>query len=197
MARGAPFDDRPWVAWHPRAVEQGRRVPHGHRGRLALVLLGLYEGVLARAALGETGAGNVGGEGVGVAVHAQGTVSLLGQWVEPGSGGQPQDAAPHSGADPRPREHRAAVVEDPYEVTGLDGAGRRVLGMEFDGLAVRDLGAEAERADVVLAVQPGCGLAISSRGWRRASGLPGHSSGSSQAGWPGQSARPRAASVAE
>src|SRR5580658_10909998 len=115
------------------------------------VRLDLDHGELAGRALGEGGAGPVGGEHVRVAVPAEGRVGGVG--VVPGAGGQLCDAGPDVLGERDAGQAAAAVVEDADAGAVGDAPGGGVAGMHGDRLASADLSFLAVGADVELAVQ--------------------------------------------
>ena len=123
-----------------------------HRG----VRFDLDHGELAGRALGERGAGPVGGEHVRVAVAAEGRVAGVG--VVPGAGGQLHDTGPNVLGERNPGQAAAAVVEDADARAVGDAPCGRVVRMHRDRLAPADLAFLAVGADIELAVQPAARL---------------------------------------
>jgi len=120
-------------------------------GRHRIVGFDLDHGELAGRALGQRGAGPVGGEHVRVAVAAEGRVGGIG--VIPGAGGQLHDAGPDVLGERDAGQAAAAVVEDADARAVGDAPRGRVARMHRGRLAASDLALLAVGADVELAVQ--------------------------------------------
>src|SRR5215469_12616382 len=129
-----------------------RRAVYRDLGRRGGVGFDLDHDELAGVALGERGAGPVGGEHVRVAVAAKGRVGGVG--VVPGAGGQLHDAGPNVLGERDPGQATAAVVEHADAGAVGDAPRGRVAGVHRDRLASEDLALLAVGADVELAVQP-------------------------------------------
>src|ERR1700722_3338270 len=109
----------------------------GDVGRYRIVGFDLDHGELAGRALGEGGAGPVGGEHVRVAVAAEGRVGGVG--VVPGAGGQLHDAGPDVLGDCGAGQAAAAVVEDADARAVGDAPCGRVARIDRGRLASADL----------------------------------------------------------
>src|SRR6185437_106092 len=140
----------------PRGRGVGRRTVDRDLGRRGRVGFDLDHGELAGGALGERGAGPVGGEHVRVAVTAEGRVA--GVRVIPGAGGQLHDAGPNVLGERDPGQAAAAVVEDAHAGAVGDAACFRVAGVHRDRLAPADFAFLTVSAHVKLAVQPAARL---------------------------------------